>query len=152
MIKVCSRCKNPGEFYSDKTKKDGLHPICASCHKEYKKNLHARDSEARNRALVRSKLYREKNPEKVKKAITNSTLQAKYGISLEEYNILLVSQQGCCAVCKEKPSKQRLHVDHVHSTGKIRGLLCQACNVSIGKMKESPELLRKLALYVEERS
>lgn len=147
----CTRCKNTGEFYPDKSKKDGIHPICVACHKQYKKELHARDSEARDRQLLRSKKYRELNPEKNKIAITNATLKKKYGITLEEYNLMLVKQNNKCAVCGDFPIKQRLHVDHKHTTGKIRGLLCQSCNVSIGKMKEDPLLLRKLASYIEEK-
>lgn len=145
----CTRCGNAGEFYSDKSKKDGIHSICVNCHKQYKKELHSRDSEARNRQLARSKKYRELNPIKNKLSITNATLKKKYGITLEEYNLMLNRQNNKCAVCSTSPTSQRLHVDHDHATGEVRGLLCQACNVSIGKMKESPELLRKLALYIE---
>lgn len=145
----CTRCGNTGEFYPDRSKKDGIHPICVSCHSTYKKELHSKDSEARNRQLARSKKYRELNPTKNKLSITNATLKKKYGITLEEYNLMLSNQKNQCAVCSTPPTNQRLHVDHNHVTGKIRGLLCQACNVSIGKMKENPELLRKLALYIE---
>jgi hypothetical protein len=148
--RVCTRCGHTGEFYPDKSKKDGIHSICVACHKTYQKNLHARDSEARNRQLERSKKYRELNPEKYKLGIRNATLKKKYGITIEEYNSMLATQNNQCAVCFDAPKHQRLHVDHNHKTGKVRGLLCQACNVSIGKMKESPELLRRLALYIEE--
>lgn len=151
-MKTCSRCKKPGLFHKDKSKKDGLHSICIDCHKEYKRNLHARDSEARDRALARSKKWRELNYERARTSITNATLIAKYGISLSDYNELLESQGGVCAVCGDLPDKRRLAVDHNHDTGKIRGLLCQPCNVSIGKMKESPELLRKLANYLETKN
>lgn len=147
-MKVCSRCGTAGEFYKDKSKKDGLHSICKTCHIEYKKNLHSTDSEARNRANERSRQYRISNPITYKTSITNSTLKSKYGITLKEYNNLLMEQENKCKVCGEPPIKQRLHVDHNHETGEIRGLLCQACNVSIGKMKESPELLEKLAKYI----
>ena len=150
--RVCSRCGHTGEFYGDKSKKDGVHPICVACHRKYKKELHARDSEARNRQLERSREYRRLNPVKYKLAILDCNYKKKYGITLEEYNCMLEKQNNCCAVCKDPPIKQRLHVDHNHVTGKVRGLLCQACNVSIGKMKESPELIRKLADYVEKLS
>ncbi len=150
-MKTCTRCGNPGIFYKDRTKKDGLHSICVACHKQYKHDLYARDSPARDRALARSKQYRFLNPEKVKTGIVNATLRKKYGITLEQYNNMLQQQDNACAVCKETPVKQRLHVDHNHTTGKVRGLLCQACNTSIGKLKENPELIRALALYVESR-
>ena len=147
-MKICSRCGKTGIFYKDKSKKDGLHSICKDCHIEYRKELHATDSEARNRANERSKRYRIDNPVTYKLSITNSTLKNKYGITLDDYNRILKEQNNSCIVCGATPDKQRLHVDHNHITGEVRGLLCQACNVSIGKMKESPELLERLASYI----
>lgn len=102
--------------------------------------------------IQKSKEYRLKNPEKVKWSIINATYKSKYKITLDEYNEILKRQNFSCAVCDDIPTKQRLHVDHNHITGKVRGLLCQPCNVSIGKMKENPNLLRKLADYIEFRN
>lgn len=136
-------------FYRDKSKKTGYHTLCKFCHKENYINYMENNPEAKIKRNIRSKTWREVNPERSKYLITNATLLSKYGISLEEYNKLLIKQNYCCAVCKDIPTYQRLHVDHCHKTGKIRGLLCQSCNVSIGKMKESPILLRALAEYIE---
>lgn len=59
---------------------------------------------------------------------------------------MLQEQENACAVCGDLG---QLVVDHCHTTGKIRGLLCHPCNLSLGKMKDSPELIRKLAEYCE---
>jgi hypothetical protein len=59
-------------------------------------------------------------------------------------------QKNVCAICGLKcVTKPRLSVDHCHSTGRIRGLLCGVCNTGFGMFKNSPELLRKAALYAE---
>lgn len=70
------------------------------------------------------------NPEKVKAGY----LQRKYGITLEQYNILLVKQNSNCAICgiNQANLSRALAVDHCHTTGKIRGLLCSNCNTGLG--------------------
>lgn len=67
------------------------------------------------------------------------SLQKKYGLSLEQYESMVAEQEGCCAICGEVP--QKLVVDHDHLTGNVRGLLCHACNVTLGLMKEDPARL-----------
>jgi len=52
----------------------------------------------------------------------------RLGLSLEDYDALLVAQGGGCAICGTTPKSRRLHVDHDHKTGKVRGLLCMRCN------------------------
>lgn len=78
-------------------------------------------------------------------------LKFHYGITPEEYYTILDAQGGGCAICGGLQSKngRALHVDHDHSSGKVRGILCDRCNTSIGKFDESPTLLRKAAAYVE---
>jgi hypothetical protein len=77
-------------------------------------------------------------------------LKKKFGISTEEYEALLVTQNGVCAVCRNScPSGRRLAIDHCHVTGKIRGLLCTPCNTAIGLAKEDTLRLRALIDYIE---
>ncbi len=81
-----------------------------------------------------------------------SDLKCKYGINIAEYTARLEEQGGVCAICKETcPLRPRLCVDHDHDspTMHIRGLLCDRCNVSIGGLKHSPEILRAAADYLE---
>lgn len=78
------------------------------------------------------------------------TLKHKYGISSDEYERIFEYQNGACAVCFWKQTEDEiLRLDHDHGTGKIRGLLCHQCNVSIGLMKDSAAILRNAAEYVE---
>jgi hypothetical protein len=90
------------------------------------------------------------NPEKRKRVNKNSVLKCRYGLSIDVYEQMLCKQNGVCAIC-ETPCRVRksLCVDHCHTTKLVRGLLCHACNTTIGQMKESAEVLRKAADYVE---
>lgn len=77
-----------------------------------------------------------------KENVWANKLQYKYGITAENYETLLKEQNYSCAICKTKnPSSKRkgsnkFHVDHCHSTGKVRGLLCNSCNTAIGYLND----------------
>lgn len=70
-----------------------------------------------------------------------------YDLSPVGFKEMYDRQCGRCLVCGEH---KKLAVDHDHKTGLIRGLLCSQCNTAIGLLKDSPELMRTLARYVEE--
>jgi hypothetical protein len=74
-------------------------------------------------------------------------LKQNFGLTVQDFNRLSKLQNGCCAICGEQP-KRKLHVDHCHTTGKIRGLLCQRCNMGLGNFCDSPELLVKAIAYL----
>ena len=79
-------------------------------------------------------------------------LRTLYGITLEQHDALLESQGGVCAICgatPEQSAKGALAVDHCHTTGKVRGLLCGNCNVGIGQLRDDPKLVRRAAEYLE---
>lgn len=86
-------------------------------------------------------------------------LRRNYGISLNDYNELVITQCGACAICGDVPCEEpdagrnqmRLHVDHDHKTGEIRGLLCSDCNRGIGFFKDDPEMLKRAAHYLAGR-
>ena len=75
-------------------------------------------------------------------------LKYKYGLTEEEYGAMVSRQGGACAVCGVVP-KKKLFVDHCHTTGDIRGLLCDQCNFAIGHMRDDPDRLRRAADYLE---
>ena len=91
-----------------------------------------------------------KRRESAKRSMRKSQLWVQYKLSESQYDAMLAGQSGVCAVCQEEcVSGNRLAVDHDHDSGFVRGLLCSQCNHSAGKMKDSPQLLRKLADYIE---
>ena len=71
-------------------------------------------------------------------------------MSAEDYDQMLVQQNSVCAICKSPcATGKALAVDHDHNSGQVRALLCKDCNVSLGLMKEDPNLLRAAADYLE---
>ena len=98
------------------------------------------------------KVWRDKNSRKVK----NASLKKAFGITLDDYDNLLNGQNGVCAICKKKETlkqkgkdmPQDLAVDHCHSTGKVRGLLCRKCNTGLGNFHDSPETMLKAIDYL----
>lgn len=73
-----------------------------------------------------------------------------YGMTPEMYDEMLKDQQGRCAICATKPNDNRyLSIDHCHTTGKIRGLLCNNCNAALGLAKDNPDTLRLMIYYLE---
>ena len=83
----------------------------------------------------------------------NTYLKGTFGITLSDYESMLESQGGTCAICDGHTIEGRsLAVDHDHETGEIRGLLCWHCNVGLGYFRDSPESLRKAACYLESDS
>lgn len=83
----------------------------------------------------------------------NQRLLRRFGITATQYDEMLESQGGACAICGSsagsKSRNMRLSVDHSHATGKVRGLLCLHCNVAIGKFGDSSAMLRKAATYLD---
>jgi hypothetical protein len=77
-------------------------------------------------------------------------LKAKFGITLETYNQMLAQQNERCLGCNKHQSELKINmaVDHCHGTGKIRGLLCDACNKAVGYMKDNPLVADNLAAYL----
>lgn len=79
-------------------------------------------------------------------------LMGSFGLSLDEYDLMLEQQGGCCKICgTDSPGhKGRFIVDHNHLTGQIRGLLCNSCNVGIGHLKDNPTILQSALNYLSE--
>lgn len=111
---------------------------CHSC--ELMKEIEEFQNRSTSRLFKNCKLCREFNrsatmggshPEEMKRQAWRSHLKNTYGITTEEYDRMLAEQGGSCAICDREPKKRRLSVDHDHSTGKVRGLLCTPCRSSI---------------------
>jgi hypothetical protein len=119
------------------------------------------------KGLSKSKRWRLRNPEKSKastaswarrnpeqraKTTRAYQLRTNYGITEERYQELLSLQDGKCAICSTTTPTGRwkvFAVDHNHDTNEVRGLLCNECNRGIGLLKDSPDLLRLAAIYID---
>jgi hypothetical protein len=91
---------------------------------------------------------------KNKKKNKDHQLKYKFGITLQDFDRMVESQGNLCAICGGENVQIRgrtvaLAVDHNHKTGKVRGLLCNGCNTSLGRFKDIP-MLKKAIKYLEE--
>jgi hypothetical protein len=75
----------------------------------------------------------------------NYHLKRRYGIGVAEFDALLASQGGVCAICGTSDPQ---HVDHDHACGNVRGILCFNCNGGLGQFKDSPDLLQNAIGYL----
>ena len=78
-------------------------------------------------------------------------LKANYGLTVEDFDNMLTAQDNKCGACGDTFVDQKsTHVDHCHSTGKIRGLLCRDCNIALGLLKDDPERIQGLKNYISQ--
>lgn len=126
--KYCSQCKlhrATGDFTKNRNAKDGLDPWCRGCRRN--KNLRYYDPK-----IARAK-----------------KLKQKYGLSMARYDAMFEVQEGRCAICREPPQVGTvLVVDHNHTTGTVRALLCGPCNLTLGNSRESVHILHRCADYL----
>lgn len=99
----------------------------------------------------KKKAWKERNVARLASYSRRHHLQTKFGLTTEDYDRKLAEQGGVCAICGTDDTSpwDWFCIDHDHATGKVRGLLCRACNTSIGQVSDDPERLRKAAAYLE---
>ena len=136
-MKECTKCKTEREisyFNKDRSKPDGYHSHCKPCIKK----------------------YAQENREKRAATCRNSKLKSTYGITAEDYEIMLAKQNGVCAICKAECSRRRSSkffcVDHCHKTLKIRGLLCNRCNTALGLFEDDINRMEIAINYIKDNT
>ena len=102
----------------------------------------------------RGHVHKRTLPHLVKKhfAHRRASLKRSYGLSQEQTAALFVRQNGRCRICAIRfveVGRKATQVDHDHKTGRVRGLLCRGCNLTLGFAKDDPDRLRKAAEYLE---
>ena len=130
VTKVCTACgveKRRDEFALHSKGAPYVHSMCRPCQSEYSR-----------------KRYREN-----KDGFTDRRLRRSFGITLADYNAMLSEQDRACAICGGTSWNERLPcVDHDHKSGKVRGLLCNACNLAIGYFNDNPDTLSRAVEYL----
>jgi hypothetical protein len=114
-------------------------------------------SRCRPCTVIDARAWQIANPERVAATKRVIRLRKEYGITVEEYEKLLAEQDGICAICGKSETnisgKSRqvdsLSVDHDHSTGEIRGLLCNNCNRGLGLLGDNIESLERVIRYLK---
>ena len=123
----------------------------------YRKNKEKRieyqlDYEEKNKEKIveYKKQYHIKNRSKHLRNYRNNDLKRKYNITIDEYEIMLINQNMCCAICGDH--FENLNVDHNHDTGEIRELLCGNCNKGLGNFQDNINTLVKAIEYLKKHS
>jgi hypothetical protein len=134
--------------------------IYATCHPEaqhYAKGLCRQCYRTQPKFLDMRKAYYQANREQWR--VMNARVRAerrreaaRYGISAADQEAMLEAQGHVCALCRRPPGKKRLSVDHDHVTGRVRGMLCGACNTALGGLQDSPEMCERAAEYLRRHS
>ena len=75
-------------------------------------------------------------------------LKQRYGITPDDYAAMFTAQGGACAICKRHP-ENKLAVDHCHTSGKVRGLLCMNCNQALGKFRDDTKIMEAAIAYLQ---
>ena len=131
---ICKQVKDRAEFRKSDNKR-GFRYSCADCDRK-------KENEKRASLMIT-------NPEAVREKERKEALKKSYNMSLEDYDNLMKKQNNVCGICKDTcVSGRRLAVDHCHTTGKIRGLLCCNCNRGLGLLKDSKERLAAAIAYL----
>jgi hypothetical protein len=135
--KRCPKCCEwlpRSAFYASRAERDGLASYCKKCTARY------------------TAVWQAAHPDRYAHLGRRWRLWNNYGVSLDGYRQMLTDQGGRCAVCgTTDPGRQydNWAVDHDHQTGRVRGLLCRACNTALGLLGDDPDRLRRAALYLE---
>lgn len=162
MEKSCKRCgeiKPLTDFHRAAGARDGHRGECIACAKAYRKQWYANNRES---AIANVKRWQQENAERLNayRREHNATPERRrkqrdtyyrrtFGISADDFDAMLESQGGGCAICRKRPERlASLHVDHCHGTGRVRGIVCVNCNQGLGQFNDSPELLLRAAEYL----
>jgi hypothetical protein len=148
-MKICTKCRKPkplDEYWNHPNGKYGKRPRCKDC-------VRTENYGHLQKRLVVEPSYNRDRVRKWSQAGDNKrrrNLLSRYGITPDEYDSILEKQGGVCAICcLSMDEGRRLAVDHNHETGEIRGIVHLRCNSVIALFKDSPEICRNAAEYLE---
>lgn len=140
-MKHCNKCnqdKELSEFYKNKKSKDLHTAYCKKCSIAITKKWQQYNS---HKMRTANKKWRAANPDK-QLAIDIK----RYNLTVDQYRQMVMNQNGKCAICCK--SQLRLHIDHCHKTGKVRGLLCNTCNRVLGIFEDSLDRFQSAVNYL----
>jgi Autographiviridae endonuclease VII len=163
-MKTCAKCKTKkplDDFSNAKSSSDGKESRCRACRAEDYRAFRARDPEGfREKRRIQEQNRRERDPAQFnaqrRKYVLSWRYKKFYKLSAGDYQSLLSAQNGVCAICRQPETVRRrdgslrpLHVDHSHTSGDVRGLLCSGCNSALGLLKENVSTLHSAISYLQ---
>jgi hypothetical protein len=132
---------------------------CSLAHYKQSPRYRERQNAARRTPEYRGRKneWRRTDPRQKERARRDNRRQqlSRYGLTIDDYDRMLVAQGGVCAICGSPPNPDgvraasRLHADHDHVTGRNRDLICLSCNVGIGHFRDDPDLMQAAADYIK---
>lgn len=139
-MKTCTVCKTTKPLSEFGLVRGKPRHYCKECKNKESREWYEKNKERKQEL---SKQYKH-----IKK---DKDLRSTYGISLEDYHRMLAEQGDCCKICgtHKDTVKRSLCVDHCHTTGKVRGLLCDTCNRCLGLLKDNIDILKNAIEYLE---
>lgn len=150
--KVCSKCGETkpveefGETVAQTHQGWAWRSHCRKCSSESCRKYGTENKPRRN---ARLKQWRKENPDKAKKLDRRRMLKRNYGLSPESADKLFRDAGEKCEVCGT--AETRLCIDHCHTTGRVRGILCTSCNTFLGRIENNSSLLKNLETYLKTR-
>ena len=141
--KECTKChqlKFIEEFSRSTKTNSGFGGQCKECKNSYQRQLFGNSEVRRKRRSYQSTKYMQKR---------------KYGLSPEDVAILIQSQNSCCAICNIYLDRSEAikvpHIDHCHTKGHVRGILCSRCNAGLGSFRDNIDFLLSAITYLQEK-
>jgi hypothetical protein len=112
------------------------------------------DSENKEHILDYQRKFMAENRDTQLVLMSNRNRKRLYGLTKEQYNEMFIKQDGKCAICGKHQSELRIRlcVDHNHSNGKIRELLCSRCNLALGFLEESEQRRINILAYIQKHN
>lgn len=135
------------EYFKNNPEKFKLNEEQMKLKNDRRRDKYSEDVSYREGLKIKSKEWHQNNPEKR----IARRLKTTYGMSIEDFNSMMESCRHKCEICGyEDKSKKQIFpvVDHCHTTGKVRGILCSNCNHALGKFKDSIALLSNAIAYL----
>ena len=138
----CKKVKDTNEFGKDAKSKDSKNARCKECNRDQSSNWYRNNTEKAKKSV---RAYNLANP-----IVYRRHHLKRFGLSVEQYDLMLQQQNGVCAICKQLETGKTINlcVDHCHKTGKVRGLLCGKCNKALGLIGDNLETLTNAGIYL----
>lgn len=143
----CGEVKEVSLFYRKNTRTArgwSWDSHCIECRRAACRDYGAASKETRN---ARLRKWRKDNPKAAARLDAKRHLKQRYGLAPEEVEVMRAAQDGRCAICERQT--RRLFVDHCHTKGHVRALLCQTCNTFLGWYERKANTVLKFQRYVE---
>ena len=163
--KRCTKCHTvypatANYFHKNRSEASGLNRWCKECRKQHPPSENRKEVLKKYHASDKAKAIQRKyrQSDKGKARSRRAKLKYYYQMQPEEYDLLYQQQNGRCGICG-KPQvelRKRLYIDHDHTTGEVRGLLCNGCNRHLGKFekghKYAPDITERMNRYLQKNT